>query len=83
MPAPPDSEPGVEVPPEVRLSEARRAAETFSARLARLERERAQARAGGVADTAELDRVIEVVRRRLQIAELAERAILAEMGAQH
>jgi len=80
MPAPPGARVGVEVAAEVRLEQAREAMDRFAARVARLEHEREAVGSGGTTDTAALDRAIATTRRRLAIAELAERAILVEMA---
>lgn len=80
VPAPPGARAGLEVPAEVRLEQAREAMDRFADRLARLEHQREAALGSGVIDTSALDRAIEATRRRLAIAELAERATRAELA---
>lgn len=70
----------VEVPVQVRLERARAAVERFAAGVARLDAERDAAERGG-ADTTALDRTLQVMQRRLEIAQYGQSRIQDEASA--
>lgn len=72
---------GTEIPAAERLVVAQQAVERFSVTLAEAEAELDRLRAEGVADTARLDARHALLQKRLAIAELAERAIRAEVAS--